>query len=514
MLFIAICDNAQEATPWGVIIALHWRLRGSVDASVAPLSRRILTFFSLPEGCRRPVPEPTQPLPPRDLTGVWDAVVRELRPEVTDSTFHIWIQPLGVAACTGGTLFVRAPDHIRTWVEERFLTLIRRAAKRSGMAAAVEVVAEDWSPPEDSEQGVVADASPTVDPERAGLNARYTFEQFVICDGNRLAHGAALAVAEQPGQTYNPLFLHGPPGLGKTHLLHAIGNYVQEYGSGLRVRYATVDTFTGDFVRAVRSGNTREFRARFRDADVLLVDDIQFLADKLKTEEEFFHTFNALYEAGSQLVITSDKAPRDIGALEARLRERFECGLVASVEAPDFDARMAILEKRARLDAVGGVSGATLAQIASTVTTSVRALEGALIRVVAYASLRGDDPSPELAARVLGTLYGSSSHAGRASTLAEIQTAAAGALDVAPETLIAHDRRPKVALARQVAMYLAREMTEESLPAIGRHFGGRNHSTVLHAHRRVVGDIESRDETRQAVDRARRALGGEAADRS
>jgi len=265
-------------------------------------------------------------------------------------------------------------------------------------------------------------------------------------------------------------------------------------------------------VKAIKTGNTRAFRARFRDADVLLVDDVQFLADKLKTEEEFFHTFNALYETGSQLVITSDRAPRDIEALEARLRERFECGLVASVEAPDFEARMAILEKRARLDAVGEVPSETLAEIARRVTSSVRALEGALIRVVAYASLRGDDPTPELAARVLGTLYGVR-RADGVSSLAEIQAAAAGALDVAPESLIAHDRRPKVALARQIAMYLAREMTDASLPAIGRHFGGRNHSTVLHAHRRVASD--GRDETRQAVDRARRALGGEAgADRA
>jgi chromosomal replication initiator protein len=449
------------------------------------------------------VPEATPPV-------AWDAVVRELRGEVTDSTFHIWLQPLSAAGCVGGTLFVRAPDHIRSWVEERFATVIGRAAKRAGVAAAVMVVDEGWTPPAEQETPAPALKTESDDGDAtAGLNPRYTFEQFVICDGNRLAHGAALAVAEQPGQAYNPLFLHGPPGLGKTHLLHAIGNYVQEYGAGLRVRYATVDTFTGDFVKAIKSGNTRAFRARFRDADVLLVDDVQFLADKLKTEEEFFHTFNALYEAGSQLVITSDRAPRDISALEKRLRERFECGLVASVEAPDFDARMAILQKRARLDAVGGVPPETLAEIARRVTSSVRALEGALIRVVAYASLRGDDPGPELAARVLGTLYGSE-RPGEPSSLADIQAAAAGALDVTPESLIAHDRRPKVALARQIAMYLAREITDESLPAIGRHFGGRNHSTVLHAHRRVAGD--DRDETRQAVDRARRALGIDAGD--
>jgi chromosomal replication initiator protein len=462
------------------------------------------------------VPEDPEPLSANSPTAAWEAVVTELRTEVTDSTFHIWLQPLSAAACGGGTLFVRAPDHIRSWVEERFAGVIRRAAKRAGVAAAVTVVDEAWEPPEEERQTVPPPraAGADSDSEPAGLNPRYTFEQFVICDGNRLAHGAALAVAEQPGQAYNPLFLHGPPGLGKTHLLHAIGNYVQEYGDGLRVRYATVDTFTGDFVKAVRSGNTRAFRARFRDADVLLVDDIQFLAEKLKTEEEFFHTFNALYEAGSQLVITSDRAPRDIQALEARLRERFECGLVAALEAPDFEARMAILHKRARLDAVGGVPAQTLAEIARRVTSSVRALEGALIRVVAYASLRGDDPTPELAARVLGTLYGSAAAAGRASSLADIQAAAAGALDVTPDSLIAHDRRPKVAMARQIAMYLAREMTEESLPAIGRHFGGRNHSTVLHAHRRITGDMESREETRQAVDRARRALGAGGDDRA
>jgi chromosomal replication initiator protein len=461
------------------------------------------------------VPSAREPLRENTPTGSWDAVVRELRSEVTDSTFHIWIQPLSAASCSGGTLFVRAPDHIRSWVQERFLALIRRAAKRAGVAAVVEVVDEDWTPPEGPE--AAPEPARPVTPEAsddAALNPRYTFEQFVICDGNRLAHGAALAVAEQPGQAYNPLFLHGPPGLGKTHLLHAIGNYVQEYGAGMRVRYATVDTFTGDFVKAIRTGNTRAFRERFRDADVLLVDDVQFLAEKLKTEEEFFHTFNALYEAGSQLVITSDRAPRDIQALEQRLQERFECGLVASVEAPDLEARLAILQKRARLDAVGGVPEETLAEIARRVTSSVRALEGALIRVVAYASLRGDEPGPDLAARVLGSLYGAKPN-GHDSSLADIQAAAAGALDVAPESLLAHDRRPKVALARQVAMYHARERTDASRPAIGRHFGGRNHSTVLYAHRRVAGDLEkSRDETRRAVDSARRALGAETADRT
>jgi chromosomal replication initiator protein len=456
---------------------------------------------------------PEEPEPPRaeDLNEAWTAVAAELRRAVTDSTFHIWLEPLAPAARVGGTLFVRAPDNIRTWVEERFLTLIRRSATRVRAAAAVEIVDADWRAPERrDEAGDSRPVAAAVLPGDASLNPRYTFDRFVICDGNRLAHGAGLAVAEQPGQAYNPLFLHGPPGLGKTHLLHAIGNYVEAYGGGMTVRYATGEAFTAEFVKAARGGDTQAFRARFRHADVLLIDDVQFLAEKLKTEEEFFHTFNALYEAGSQLVITSDKPPRDIEALEARLQERFECGLVAAVEPPDLAARMAILETRARLDALAGVPADTLAEIAGRVTTSVRALEGALIRVVAYASLRGEEPGPELARRVLGTLYNG---AAKTSSLTEIQAAAAEAVGVPVESLIAHDRRPRVALARQVAMYLARELTNASFPTIGRHFGGRNHSTVLHAHKRVTSDLGRRQETRDAVDRARAELTGQPADR-
>jgi chromosomal replication initiator protein len=457
------------------------------------------------------VPEEPEPLAATSLNEAWTAVTAELRREVTDSTFHIWLEPLAPAARAGGTLFVRAPDNIRTWVEERFLTLIRRSATRARAAATVEIVDAAWSAPEPRSEAAETrpQAMPAL-PGDAALNPRYTFDRFVICDGNRLGHGAALAVAEQPGQAYNPLFLHGPPGLGKTHLLHAIGNYVETYGGGMTVRYATGEAFTAEFVKAARGGDTQAFRARFRDADVLLVDDVQFLAEKLKTEEEFFHTFNALREAGSQLVLTSDKPPRDIDALEARLQERFECGLVAAVEPPDLPARMAILEKRAGLDALAGVPAATLAEIAGRVTTSVRALEGALIRVVAYASLRGEEPGPELARRVLGTLY---TTAGRESTLTEIQAAAAAAVGVPVESLIAHDRRPRVALARQVAMYLARELTDASLPTIGRHFGGRNHSTVLHALKRVSSDLERRKDTQDAVDRTRAELTGQPADR-
>jgi chromosomal replication initiator protein len=442
---------------------------------------------------------------PRDaLEGTWDRLVTELRREVTDFTFHLWLDPLEPVGHVGGTLFLRAPNHIRMRVEEEYLPVLRRAANRAAAADSVEIVDARWKPPAPGGGSGVPEAGEP-------LNPRYTFDRFVICDGNRLGHGAALAVAEQPAQAYNPLFLHGPPGLGKTHLLHAIGNYVQAYGPGLTVRYVTVEDFTSEFVRAVRSGETRAFRARFRDADVLLVDDVQFLAEKLRTEEEFFHTFNALYEAGSQLVITSDRQPRDIEALEIRLQERFECGLVAQLDTPSLEARLVILEQRARADALDGVSAETCAEIATHVTTSVRTLEGALIRVVAYASLRGETPTPELARHVLSSLYGVTP--GRPATLDDIQQAAATALGVPSNSLLAHDRRPPVALARQIAMYLARELTDASLPAIGRHFGGRNHTTVLHAHRRVSAELGKKNETTAAVERARSQLGQLPSDR-
>jgi chromosomal replication initiator protein len=444
------------------------------------------------------VPESrSNPGPSAELAHVWEAVRTELRTEVTEVTFHIWLEPLEPAAHSAGVLYVRAPEHVRTWVEERFQPLLSGAALRAASIPRVQVVDHDWDPP--------THATAPAHATGGGLNPRYTFDQFVICDGNRLAHAAALSVAEMPAQTYNPLFIHGRPGLGKTHLLHAIGNYVQAYGGGLTVRYATVEEFTSGFVRAVRTGDTSAFRERFRGVDVLLVDDVQFLAEKLKTEEEFFHTFNALYDAGSQLVVTSDRRPRDIERLEQRLRERFEHGLIAELEPPGFDARMAILLKRARLDDLQAVPEETLAEIARHVDTSVRTLEGALIRVVAYASLRGSAPTPELAREVLERLH-PRSDAPHDHTVDEIQDAAAQAFGITREELLARDRTPRVAFARQVAMYLAREMTTETLPAIGRRFGGRNHTTVLHAHKRIARDMATDRETLDAVESLRRHL--------
>ena len=449
-----------------------------------------------------------------ELQRVWEEVLGTLRASVTDYTFHIWLEPLRPAGLRAGTLFVRAPEHIRSWVADRYLPLIRRAAAAACREPlSVEVVDGAWQSAEPEPAAATSAGGARFAGGRAddGLNPKYTFEQFVICDGNRLSHGAALTVAEMPAQAYNPLFVYGRPGLGKTHLLHAIGNYVKSFGLGLSVRYATVEEFTSAFVGAVRRGGDAEaFRGRFRDADVLLIDDVQFLAEKVRTEEEFFHTFNALYESGRQLVLTSDRPPRDIEALEARLRERFESGLMAELEPPDFQARVSILQKRARLDALGEVSDAALAAIAEHVDTSVRALEGALIRVVAYASLRGVEPTGELARRVLERLYPQTESSSGPCTIPDIQAATAKAFAVAAEDLLAHDRRPRVALARHVAMYLARELTQETLPAIGQSFGGRNHSTVLHAHKRIRDQLQRDADTFTTVENLRATLSGAA----
>jgi chromosomal replication initiator protein len=447
------------------------------------------------------------PAPPDEI---WDDIRDELRRETPDFKFHIWLEPLRLAAVRGSTVYVRAPEHIRTSVAERYLPLLRRAAAaRFDEHAIVEVVGTDWEPPAadgaQPQRGEAARANGSgAIPEPNPLNPKYTFDQFVIGAGNRFAHAAALAVAELPGHSYNPLFLHGSPGIGKTHLLHAVGNYLERFGAGLKVRYATIEDFTSEFVEAVRLKNTADFKQRFRSADVVLMDDVQFLAGRARTREEFFHTFNALVEAGRQLVMTSDRAPEDIPGLEDRLTERFRSGLVVELETPEVAVRRAILAKRARVDNIH-VDPGVIAEIADRVTTSVRALEGALIRVVAYASLTEEPATPALVRHVLHRLGETS--AADACGIGEIVDAAAQEFGVEREALLARDRRPAVATARQVAMFLARELTEHSLPEIGRGVGGRNHTTVLHAVNRVSAAMHSDDSVRSAVHNLRRRLG-------
>jgi chromosomal replication initiator protein len=440
---------------------------------------------------------------PDELETQWECVREELRATAPELTYHLWLHPLELAGREGDTLFVRAAEHQRSWIRERHGGLLTSAASRAlGADVAIEIVDPSWTPPEDHR------AASALAKGGERLNPKYTFDQFVIGHGNRLAHAAALAVAEMPSQAYNPLFLYGPPGLGKTHLLHAIGNYLLLHGAGLAVRYTTIESFTSGFLSALRQKDTAAFKDALRSTDVLLIDDIQFLAGKERTEEEFFHTFNALYETGRQLVITSDRAPGDMTDFESRLLERFGSGLVAELEAPDYDVRLAILRKRARLDALGEVSPETLEEIARHLSASVRTLEGALIRVVALASLRSETPTPELARRVLGRLYPRVATPRR--SVDAIVNATAEAFELSPEVLARRDRQAAHSWPRQVAMYLARELTTESLPSIGRHLGGRNHTTVLHAHRRVTQAVETGGPDAARVLELRRRLGNPA----
>jgi chromosomal replication initiator protein len=443
-----------------------------------------------------------------DLPHAWRRIQDELRHAVGDSTWHIWLEPLTLRSFRAGTLVVEAPESIRAWVGGRFARVLRACSEAVlGVGVTVQIVAA--GEPEVAVAGPARTTAPA--PPRGAvlgagtLNPRYTFEQFVIGDGNRLAHAAALAVAEMPGLAYNPLFICGPPGLGKTHLLHSIANYVSAHGGGLKVLYTTAEAFTDHFVGAVHGGAIEAFKSTYRNVDVLLVDDVQFLESKAKTEQEFFHTFNALHGAGAQLVLTSDRLPRDIAGLESRLRERFESGLVTDVRPPDSDTRLTVLRKRAQQDELHVGDGA-LERIAERVETNIRTLEGALIRVVAFGSLTGQGVTPQLADEVLAGLYPGLTPP-KARTLREIQEETCDAFGVSMDDMLSSSRAAPVTWPRQVAMYLSRELTDQTLPAIGRAFGGRNHTTVMHACRRAAERIAADPDAYETVRRLTERLG-------
>jgi chromosomal replication initiator protein len=449
-----------------------------------------------------------------ELASAWREISTELRRVVGESTYEIWLAPLEVKAWDGAVLLLQAPPSTQAWVAKRFGGVLENCARAVvGSAAKVSFTGAgpDSSSPASgrSRSRAADDGNPA---ETSGLNPRYSFDQFIIGDGNHLAHSAALAVAELPGQAYNPLFLHAPPGLGKTHLLHAIGNYVLAFGGGATVRYTTVEAFTNHFITALGTRSLDRFKHAYRDADVLLIDDVQFLASKAKTEEEFFHTFNALYENGRQLVLTCDRLPRQLVGVEERLRERFEAGLVADISPPDFATRVAILRKRAALDAIGISDLSVLELIAERVTDNVRALEGALIRIVAHHSLTNRPIDVTLATAVLDGMYPHG--AGGPASIERIQSAVAAYYDVTVPELLSPSRAARLSWPRQIALHLARELTTESLQAIGAAFGGRNHATVLHACKRVSQRMMETPETTKDIRELTATLSSGEADRS
>ncbi len=421
---------------------------------------------------RSPVPDDS---PAQDLDALWEDAQQRLRRAVPESTFKIWLEPLRAVGVQGTTLYLTAPDGIQTWVERRYTPLLREAL--ADMATPLTEIAFS-----DSEEGAGGEAER---PSSVELNPNYTFERFVIGEGNRVAHAAALAVAETPSEAYNPLFLHGPPGLGKTHLLGAIANYLQVNAPGLSVRYTTAEGFTNEFVAALRASGAEKFKARYRDLDVLLVDDVQFLQGKQHTEEEFFHTFNALYEGGSQLVLSADRLPSELSTLESRLRDRFEWGLTVPVGPPDLATRLTVLQRLAREAGLETDGDDALSELARRIDANVRRLHGGLTKVIAHASLTAKPLSAELIAELIPHLP----QASGPTTVEEIQQQVAAAFGISRAELVGSSRAATPLRARQIAMLLTREATDLSLPQIGRLYGGRDHSTVLNSLRRAEATL-------------------------
>jgi chromosomal replication initiator protein len=433
--------------------------------------------------------------PEDDLAALWRRVRLDLAASFPASTFDLWFDPIRAVSRQGATIFLSATPSVRAWVErrygERLLAIVEQIAPDVSAIAFVDGAA----------------AKPTVDePKSQPLDDSHTFERFVIGPGNRLAHAAALAVAELPGEAYNPLFLHGPPGLGKTHLLGAIVEYLERNHPELEIHYTTAERFTTEFVGALRRDGPEAFKTRYRELDALLIDDVQVLEGKQHTEEEFVHTFNTLHAAGKQIVLSSDRPPEALSRLAERLRDRFDWGLRVELEPPDLRTRIAVLWRLAS-DSSQLPEPGILEEIAASVPSNVRALEGAMTRVIALASLLREPLSPPLVRRALGRPSADvAAPTAEPPTLEAIQDAVCSVYAVRRDDLLSSSRAERVVRARQMAMYLARQLTGMSLAEISRGFN-RDHSTVAHAIRAVEAKLEPGSETSLRVHTVHAALG-------
>ena len=439
---------------------------------------------------------------------IWALAAEDLRRVLSEGNFTAWFGRVSPRDLDGSTLVLNVPNAFtKEWIESRYADDLAAAVSRAyGTPLGVVLVVdpEASGPETDTEQApaeiVPVEQVATIPPhqvavERPRFHPKYTFDSFVIGSSNRFAHAAALAVAEAPAEAYNPLFIYGEAGLGKTHLLHAIGHYVVEMNPGTVVRYVSTEQFMNDFIFALQSRTIPDFHRRYRAADLLLVDDIQFLEGKERTQEEFFHTFNALHPK-SQIVLTSDRPPKKIPTLEERLRTRFEWGLITDIQPPDLETRLAILQKKAATERLS-VPPEVMSFIASKIQTNIRELEGALIRVVAYSSLTRSDVTLELAQSVLQSLLPNGQEARVTADL--VVSVAADYFGITPEEIRSASRSRPLVTARQMAMYLCRELTDMSLPAIGRAFGGRDHSTVIYAKDKVRELIQERQSCYEQV---------------
>ncbi len=410
---------------------------------------------------------------------LWTDVSARLRGALNEKTFRNWFSEVGAVGIDDETFLLAVPnDFTREWIEGRFAELIRAAVKdATGAERRLAFVVQP---------AVATVIAPPPTPRQDGgtINPKYTFDSFVIGSSNRFAHAAALAIAEAPAQAYNPLFIYGHTGLGKTHLLHAVANYIGLHSSDMTVRYVTSETFMNDFINSLRDKRIEGFKQRYRTYDVLLIDDVQFFEHKERIQEEFFHTFNSLHEAGRQIVMSSDRPPRDIHTLEDRLRSRFEWGLITDIQPPDLETRIAILRRKVKYDAIDVGDPEVLTFIANRVSTNIRELEGALTRVVAFASLTGRVMDVELAQDVLRDVFPQGEPA--VVSIERIQELVCDRFSVSLDELVGDRRSQNIVYPRQVAMYLSRELTDSSLPKIGREFGGRDHTTVIHANSKIA----------------------------
>jgi len=425
---------------------------------------------------------------------IWENVLNYVRDKITEDEYRTWFNNVHPLGADGGVLDIAVPSvFVGDWIQKHYGQLIQEALLRLGASSAdfrIKVVAKKEAP------SVREAATNGATPARSRLNPKYTFASFVVGDGNKMAHAASLAAAEAPGKAYNPLFIYGGVGLGKTHLMHAVGHYVRQHFPELVVEYFSTETFTNDLISAIRSDRMNAFRERYRSVDVLLVDDVQFIAGKERTQEEFFHTFNALYEDGKQILLTSDRPPREIETLEARLRSRFEWGLITDIQPPDLETRIAILKMNAEKRGVQ-LSEEVLEYVARQVTSNIRELEGALMRLIAYASLSGVEITPQVAASALADLFQTTPEA---VSMDEILQAVTDHYGVSPASLKSKGRSKEVVLPRQVAMYLIRQITQASLPEIGSFFGGRDHTTVLYATQKIDRLLSEDPDLRRTIE--------------
>jgi chromosomal replication initiator protein len=438
----------------------------------------------------------------KGIQTLWDKALSIIETKVSKPSFETWLKSTKASALNDDTLFIAAPNEFsRDWLESRYSHLIIDTLYEiTGENMKIKIVTSDpdidvktSTPPRpQNKRNSLPEDSPS-----SILNSKYIFDTFVIGTGNRFAHAASLAVAEAPAKAYNPLFIYGGVGLGKTHLMHAIGHYVLEHNPSAKVVYLSSEKFTNEFINSIRDNKAVDFRNKYRNVDVLLIDDIQFLAGKEQTQEEFFHTFNALHDESKQIVISSDRPPKEIPTLEDRLRSRFEWGLITDIQPPDLETRIAILRKKAKAENLD-ISNEVMVYIAGQVDTNIRELEGALIRVVAYSSLINRDIDAELAAEALKDIIPSNKP--KVISILEIQKKVGEHYSMKLEDFKAKKRNKSIAFPRQIAMYLSRELTDSSLPKIGDEFGGRDHTTVIHAYDKISTQLQNDPDFKETVD--------------